>query len=608
MRYLYNSLVIVSIFFSSSTLFCQVVFDSSLVRFQQIIHFDSGEFEIDDLKGSLLDSLILQIKQSQNLQLYIDAHTDDKGTNEFNMELSKKRQQSVHKYLSLKGIDDDRIISRSHGEYKLAIAKKDSVSRHFNRRVILKAFDRIKFIRISGQIVDEETNEGVLGTVEIEASNFKDSVKTDNKGHYNISFPLDEITVIDFYAKGYFFNTKRIQRKDFSKMDVTSLKRASLGSKLILKNINFYGNQNVLIPKSNRDLYKLFRFMEINKEVCIELAGHINSYGKSFLGKEDLSIARALIIYEKLKDRGVNEDRIVARGYGDLFKLFINPESDYEMEANRRVEIIISDCDSIYKGANDTLVNPIYYSNIAINRKFNRESFKWNLRYFYHLNKSEIMFKVRSLIANGEDPSQYSYGELLQEGQKLKYKDNFVAMILRNIYKTDQELRNKSRAIEEFFGLDSEEYNLLWDKINKQDSLNVIEVKKILDRRGWLSSEEVSGNGNAALFLVIQHADLNTQLQYLPMIQEAVKNGNASGIELAMLEDRVAIGQGEKQIYGSQIHRNKETGSYYVAPLIDPKEVNKRRKKVGLGLIEDYLARWGIDWDKELLKMLTNDK
>ncbi|SKB74926.1 hypothetical protein SAMN05660226_02969 [Parapedobacter luteus] len=44
------------------------------------------------------------------------------------------------------------------------------------------------------------------------------------------------------------------------------------------------------------------------------------------------------------------------------------------------------------------------------------------------------------------------------------------------------------------------------------------------------------------------------------MKREAVK-GNANELDLALLEDRVALRQGKKQIYGSHMGRDPETGS-----------------------------------------------
>ena len=80
------------------------------------------------------------------------------------------------------------------------------------------------------------------------------------------------------------------------------------------------------------------------------------------------------------------------------------------------------------------------------------------------------------------------------------------------------------------------------------------------------------------------------------MMREAVKNGKAAGSSLALLEDRVALGQEKKQIYGSQIHRDQRTGKYFVAPIEDEFNVNRRRASVGLEPLEDYVKHWNIDY------------
>ena len=78
--------------------------------------------------------------------------------------------------------------------------------------------------------------------------------------------------------------------------------------------------------------------------------------------------------------------------------------------------------------------------------------------------------------------------------------------------------------------------------------------------------------------------------------------GNARASSLALLEDRIAIGKGEKQIYGSQVGRDQETGEYFVLPLIDPENVDQRRAEVGLGTIQYYISNWGMTWDVEEYK------
>ncbi len=188
---------------------------------------------------------------------------------------------------------------------------------------------------------------------------------------------------------------------------------------------------------------------------------------------------------------------------------------------------------------------------------------------------------------------------------KDKAEANFnkpLVATLDSIYVEDQKYRQQIDGIEKKYGWESKEMKDHWKVISEKDSINLIKVKAILDKYGWLGADVVGGQGNSTLFLVIQHSDQATQEMYLPMMREAVKNGKAQGSSLALLEDRVALGQGKRQIYGSQIGRDPETQIYYVSPLEDPDNVDKRRAEVGLGPLSKYVSRWQIKWDVEQYK------
>jgi len=174
-----------------------------------------------------------------------------------------------------------------------------------------------------------------------------------------------------------------------------------------------------------------------------------------------------------------------------------------------------------------------------------------------------------------------------------------LVKILDSIYVEDQKYRLQLDSISKQFGWKSEEVQAHWKIIHEKDSLNQIVVKKILDEYGWLGANVVGEQGNSTLFLVIQHSALETQLEYLPLMREAVKDGNARASSLALLEDRTALGQGKHQVYGSQIWSNPETGELFVAPLIDPENVDERREEVGLGSLSDYVGNWQLKWSVE---------
>ncbi|MBL4709394.1 MAG: hypothetical protein JKY48_13235 [Flavobacteriales bacterium] len=177
-----------------------------------------------------------------------------------------------------------------------------------------------------------------------------------------------------------------------------------------------------------------------------------------------------------------------------------------------------------------------------------------------------------------------------------------LVTMLDSIHELDQKLRLKSRELMDEFGWKSDTVKNLWVTIQYQDSINELAITNLLDERGWLGSEVVGVKGNSTLFLVIQHAPIETQQKYLPMMRQAVKDGKARGSSLALLEDRVNLRTGKKQIYGSQIGTASD-GAYYVQALEDPLNVDKRRASVGLGVLNSYTARWDFSFDtKEYIK------
>lgn len=188
------------------------------------------------------------------------------------------------------------------------------------------------------------------------------------------------------------------------------------------------------------------------------------------------------------------------------------------------------------------------------------------------------------------------------EGGEENVSDKALQQRLLAILEEDQAPRQRLAAVEKEFGRDSPELKALWQTIREKDAANLVQVKAILEERGWVGPKVVGHKASRALFLVIQHADHATQVKYLPMMREAVKQGDAMAMSLALLEDRVALGQKRRQIYGSQIGRDPATGKHYVLPLDDPDRVDERRAAVGLPPMAEYLRFWSIPWEVETFK------
>jgi len=177
-----------------------------------------------------------------------------------------------------------------------------------------------------------------------------------------------------------------------------------------------------------------------------------------------------------------------------------------------------------------------------------------------------------------------------------------LVAILDTIHQEDQKYREELQVLEKQYRWDSKEVKDSWKIINVKDSINLIKVEKILAEYGWLGSDIVGEQGNKTLFLVIQHSNTQTQVKYLPMLKEAVKNGKAKASDVALMEDRVLLAQGEKQIYGSQLLMNSETNTLELEPMIDPDNADKRRLEIGLKPLAEYLKFWDLTWDVEKFK------
>ncbi|MCU0390905.1 MAG: hypothetical protein MUE81_07290 [Thermoflexibacter sp.] len=167
---------------------------------------------------------------------------------------------------------------------------------------------------------------------------------------------------------------------------------------------------------------------------------------------------------------------------------------------------------------------------------------------------------------------------------------------LEIIYLADQAPRRVVNQIVQKYGFDSPQLDSLNRLIRQTDSLNQVKVMSIIDRYGWLGKSQVGDLGNQTLFLVIQHAALTIQERYLPLLKNSVNIDESNAYDLVLMEDRILVSQGKKQLYGSQVRRNPQTNLYEVLPIEDEKNVDKRRKKIGLESLAEYLKGFGIDY------------
>jgi len=115
-------------------------------------------------------------------------------------------------------------------------------------------------------------------------------------------------------------------------------------------------------------------------------------------------------------------------------------------------------------------------------------------------------------------------------------------------------------------------------------------LKEIVEEHGWPTIDLVGEEGEEAAWVIAQHSDLDPtfQAEALELLRAAVEEGQASAGNLAYLEDRVRAGQGEPQLYGTQMGCTRQ-GQPLEPEIEDPEALDERREEAGLPPYEDYL-------------------
>ncbi len=107
------------------------------------VKFSFDQTEIPASAATLLDDMAARIKSyGKAVYVEIEGHTDNIGSDDYNMELSGKRAEAVRRYLNEKGgIPLHAINVIAFGESKPVADNGTSESRSLNRRVVIRVLE-----------------------------------------------------------------------------------------------------------------------------------------------------------------------------------------------------------------------------------------------------------------------------------------------------------------------------------------------------------------------------------------------------------------------------------------------------------------------------------
>lgn len=136
-------------------------------------------------------------------------------------------------------------------------------------------------------------------------------------------------------------------------------------------------------------------------------------------------------------------------------------------------------------------------------------------------------------------------------------------------------------------------------RLAAEDSADAAELMEIVRRHGWPTRRLVGSEAASAAFLVAQH---NQQVQHQALrLMQALPPGEVSPTDLAMLEDRVRVGDGLPQRYGSQLKLSEDGRTMRFDPIEDLAGLEERRARVGLPPLTVYICMMRGMYGREII-------
>lgn len=172
-------------------------------------------------------------------------------------------------------------------------------------------------------------------------------------GAFMISLPAGRNYAITVKKEGYLFYSENFDipaGEGYKEIEKTILlDKLTKGARVILRNIFYDYDKADLRPESMTELDKVYKLMQDNPAIKIELSAHTDSRGSDAYNNK-LSQERAQSCVDYLIKKGIDKSRIIAKGYGKqqpviddetINKMNSEAEKEAAHQQNRRTEIKI---------------------------------------------------------------------------------------------------------------------------------------------------------------------------------------------------------------------------------------------------------------------------
>ena len=200
---------------------------------------------------------------------------------------------------------------------------------------------------LKGNITDAFTKlplEAEIVLVNNENSEIISEQVSDSVGFYKTVMLSGKNYGFSVQKEGYLFHSENYDipaSEGFQEVTLNvELKKVSVGSRIILRNIFFDFDKATLKKESTAELEKLLEIMNQVPTLKIEISGHTDNKGSAEYNKK-LSERRAKAVVDYLVAKGISTDRLRFAGYG-MDRPLVSNDDEEGRQLNRRTEFEIT--------------------------------------------------------------------------------------------------------------------------------------------------------------------------------------------------------------------------------------------------------------------------
>lgn len=114
------------------------------------VTFEYNSARLKPESRTALDSVAADLKKYPRLQIELQGHTDDKGSDAYNLKLSQQRADSVRTYLLDQGVPSGQLTAKGYGETQPIEDNSTDAGRARNRRVVMYVLDNPSDVQVEG--------------------------------------------------------------------------------------------------------------------------------------------------------------------------------------------------------------------------------------------------------------------------------------------------------------------------------------------------------------------------------------------------------------------------------------------------------------------------